>query len=69
VDQDWGAAYRTRYRGKAGQPVTITVRRAGREVTLNTTVRERTNSRVTLARAPNPTAKQAGIWQGIATGL
>jgi len=69
ADQDWGAAYRTRYRGRAGQPVTITVRRAGREVTLNTTVRERTNSRVTLARAPNPTAKQARIWQGIATGL
>ena len=69
ADQDWGAAYRTRYRGRAGQPVTITVRRAGREVTLNTSVRERTNSRVTLARAPNPTAKQARIWQGIATGL
>jgi predicted metalloprotease with PDZ domain len=69
ADQDWGAAFRTRYRGKAGQPLTITVKRAGREVTLNTTVRERTNSRVMLGRAPSPTPKQARIWQGLATGL
>jgi predicted metalloprotease with PDZ domain len=69
ADQDWGATFRTRYRGKAGQPITITVRRGGRDLTLNTAVRERTNSRVSLARAPNPSAKQAKIWQGIATGL
>ncbi len=68
-DQEWGGVFRTRYRGKAGQPLTITVQRGGRALTLNTTVRERTNSRVMLARAPNPTAKQAKIWQGIATGL
>ena len=68
-DQDWGATFRTRYRGKAGQPITITVERAGRVVTLTTTVKERTNARVTLARAPNPTAKQSRIWQAIATGL
>ncbi|MGE5802633.1 MAG: M61 family metallopeptidase, partial [Gemmatimonadota bacterium] len=54
ADQDWGATFRTRYRGKAGQPLTITVRRGGRDLTLNTTVRERTNSRVTLSRVPNP---------------
>ena len=69
TDQDWGAAFRTRYRGKAGQPLTITVKRGGREMILNTTVGERTNSRVSLSRAPNPTARQAKIWQGIATGL
>jgi S1-C subfamily serine protease len=69
ADQDWGATFRTRYRGKAGQPITLTVRRGGRDLTLNTSVRERTNSRVSLARAPNPTAKQAKLWQGIATGL
>jgi len=69
ADQDWGAVFRTRYRGKAGQPLTITVQRAGRAVTLNTTVRERTNSRITLGRVPNPTAKQTRIWQGVATGL
>jgi predicted metalloprotease with PDZ domain len=69
ADADWGTAFRTQYRGKSGQPLTLTVQRAGRTLTLNTTVRERTNSRVTLARAPNPTAKQAKIWQGLATGL
>ena len=69
ADQDWGATFRTRYRGKAGQPITITVRRGGRDLTLNTTVRERTNSRVTLSRVPSPGPKQSRIWQGIATGL
>jgi predicted metalloprotease with PDZ domain len=69
ADQEWGATFRTRYRGRNGQPLVITVRRGGRELALNTTVRERANSRITLARAPNPTAKQARIWQGIATGL
>lgn len=68
-DQDWGTTFRTRYRGKTGQPLVITVRRGGRDLALNTTVRERTNSRISLSRAPNPTAKQAKIWQGIATGL
>jgi len=41
----------------------------GRTITLNTTVHERTNARVTLERAPNPTPKQAKIWQGLASGL
>jgi predicted metalloprotease with PDZ domain len=68
-DQEWGGVFRTRYRGKAGQPLTITVQRAGRTLTLNTTVRERTNTSVTISRAPNPTPKQARIWQGLATGL
>jgi predicted metalloprotease with PDZ domain len=68
-DQDWGAAFRAKYRGKAGQPLTITVQRGGRSITLNTTVRERSTSRVALARAPNPTPKQAKIWQGLASGL
>src|SRR5467141_4978032 len=69
ADGDWGTAFRTRYHGKAGQPLTITVQRAGRTITLNTTVHERTNARVTLERAPNPTPKQAKIWQGLASGL
>jgi predicted metalloprotease with PDZ domain len=68
-DQDWGAAFRTRYRGKAGQPLTITVQREGKTLTLNTTVQEHTTSSVTLTRAPSPTAKQAKIWQGLALGL
>jgi predicted metalloprotease with PDZ domain len=68
-DQDWGAAFRTRYRGKAGQPLTITVQREGKTLPLNTTVQEHTTSTVTLTRAPSPTAKQARIWQGLASGL
>jgi len=68
-DRDWGGDFRTRYRGKAGQPLTITVQRSGRTMTLNTTVQERTNSRISLARAANPTPKQAKIWQGLASGL
>jgi len=69
ASQDWGAAFRARYQGKAGQPLTLTVQRAGRTLTLNTTVRERTTSRLSLERAPNPTPKQAKIWQSLATGL
>ena len=69
ADRDWGGDYRTRYRGKAGQPLTITVQRAGRTLTLNTTVQERTTSRISLQRAASPTPKQAKIWQGLASGL
>ncbi|HTI03705.1 MAG TPA: PDZ domain-containing protein [Gemmatimonadales bacterium] len=68
-DQDWGSAFRDRYRGKSGQPLTITVQRGGQTLTLNTTVRERTTARIGLERAPNPTPQQAKIWQGIASGL
>jgi len=68
-DQDWGAAFRTRYRGKNGQPLTITVQRAGKTLTLTTTVQEHTTSTVSLTRVPNPTPKQARIWQGLASGL
>jgi predicted metalloprotease with PDZ domain len=68
-ERDWGTEFRTRYHGKAGQPLTITVQRAGRTLTLNTVVRERTSAHFTLARAPNPTAKQAKIWQGLAGGM
>ena len=66
---DWGAAYRTEYAGKAGQPITITVRRGGRELALNTTVRERVSMSYRIGRVPRPTPKQARIWQGITTGL
>jgi predicted metalloprotease with PDZ domain len=68
TDHDWGGEYRTRYRGKAGQPLTITVQREGRPVTLNATVQERSTSRVTLERAASPTPKQAKIWQSMASG-
>ncbi len=69
ADQDWGGPFRARYRGKAGQPLPITVQRAGRTLTLTGTVQERSTSSVTLTRVPNPTPKQAKIWQGLASGL
>ena len=68
-DRDWGGDFRTRYRGKAGQPLTITVQRSGRTLTLNSTVQEHSTSRVTLDRAASPTPKQAKTWQGLASGL
>src|SRR3989449_3590439 len=33
ADQNWAAAFRSRYRGRAGQPLTIAVRRAGQSIT------------------------------------
>ena len=69
ANQDWAGAFRSQYRGKAGQPLTITVQRAGRSLTLNTTVRERTSATYSLSRTASPTPKQAKIWQGLASGL
>ena len=69
ADQDWAVAFRTRYRGKAGQPLAITVHRSGQTLTLNSTVQERTTATVSLQRAANPTPKQAKVWQGLASGL
>ena len=69
ADQDWASAFRARYRGRAGQPLGITVRRDGQVVTLNTVVRERASAHFTLTRAASPTPKQTRIWQGLATGL
>jgi len=69
TDPEWGATFRTRYRGKAGQPLTITVQRSGQTLKLTTVVRERTVASFKLQRAPNPTPKQTKIWQGLASGL
>ena len=68
-DPDWGATFRTRYRGKAGQPFTITVQRSGQALKLNTVVREHTVATFRLQRAPSPTPKQTKIWQGLASAL
>jgi len=67
-DGDWGARYRERYRGQNGQPLTISITRGGRPVTLDTQVRERTAAAFTLTPAAAPTPKQAKIWRGLATG-
>ena len=68
ADGDWGARYRERYRGQNGQPLTISITRGGRPVTLDTQVRERTAATFTLTPAAAPTPKQAKIWRGLATG-
>ena len=68
ADGDWGARYRERYQGQDGHPLTISITRGGKPVTLNTQVRERTAVSFTLAPAASPTPKQARIWRGIATG-
>jgi len=68
TQQDWASAFRMRYRGKAGEPLAIVVRRGGQTVTLNTTVRERTVTFYRLAPAESPTPKQERIWRGIAGG-
>jgi predicted metalloprotease with PDZ domain len=66
--EDWGAAYRARYGGRAGEPIEIAVRRGGQRVVLRTAVRERSTTRWTVSRAAAPTPRQARIWRGIATG-
>jgi len=67
-DEDWRVKFRDQYRGQAGAPLEIGVTRAGRALSLSTTVRERTLVSFTLAPAPSPSAKQAKIWSGLATG-
>jgi predicted metalloprotease with PDZ domain len=66
--QDWGPAFRDRYRGKAGAPLPIAVRRGGKTLTLSGTVVERTVNLFLLSRAASPDAKAARIWHGLATG-
>jgi predicted metalloprotease with PDZ domain len=72
-DSDWATEYRLAYQGKAGQPLAISIMRTRdgvmRAMMLNTTVRERTMTRIQAVRAPNPTPKQAKIWQSLASGL
>jgi len=69
ADPSWAQSFRSHFRGKAGQPLTITVRRGGQSLTLATTVREGPIGAGILERVSNPTAKQAKIWQGLASGL
>ncbi len=65
---DWGAAFRRQYRGQAGAPLAITVRRGDSTLTLSTRVQERSHTNFILSRVAGPTAKQAMIWRGLATG-
>ena len=65
---DFGPTFRSHYQGKGGQPLPIVVRRRGSNVTLNAQVREHLVTSGVLTRASHPTAKQAKIWHGLATG-
>lgn len=67
ADQDFGPEFRDRYRGQAGQPLRIVVRRNG-PLLLDATVRERGTSTVQLSRAAAPDARAARLWRGLATG-
>jgi predicted metalloprotease with PDZ domain len=67
-DQDWGPTFRDHYRGKAGAPLPIVVRRDGTSRTLNGTVVERTVNTFILSKAASPDARAARIWHGLATG-
>ncbi len=67
-DEDWGVKFRDRYRGQSGAPLAIAVTRGGQPRTLTTQVRERTAVSFALSPAPAPSARQARIWRGLATG-
>jgi predicted metalloprotease with PDZ domain len=67
-DQDWSVTFRRQYQGQAGAPLAITVSRDGRTLVLNSKVQERSVATFQLSRNPTPTAKQAKVWQALATG-
>jgi predicted metalloprotease with PDZ domain len=68
ASQDWGPTFRDHYRGKAGAPLPIVVRRDGKAMTLNATVAERTVNLFILSKASSPDPKAGRIWHGLATG-
>jgi predicted metalloprotease with PDZ domain len=67
-DQDWGQAFRDRFKGQNGQAMTITVRRGGQPRTLQTHVRERVQTAFTVGKPATPTPQQAKLWRGLTTG-
>ena len=69
LDGNWAATFRSHYRGKAGQPLPLAVRRGTQGLTLNATVREGPVGSGTLERVSNPTPKQAKLWQSLVSGL
>ena len=67
-DADWGVKFRDRYRGHDGSPLTLSITRGGRSMTLTTQVHERKAVSFSVALAAAPTPTQAKIWRGLATG-
>lgn len=61
-------AIRTRFRGKAGTPLTFRVRRDGRSLTLTGQIKEQTRVSLQLARVAQPSDKQQRVWHGLAAG-
>ena len=61
-------AIRTQYRGKAGSPLTLRVRRGTESLTLNGQVRAQTHVGLSLERVAAPTPKQERVWQGLVAG-
>ncbi len=69
LDGNWAATFRSRYRGKAGQPLPLAVRRGTQGLTLNGIVREGPIGAGTLERVSNPSPKQGRIFQGLVSPL
>jgi len=69
LDGNWAVTFRSHYRGKAGQPLPLAIRRGTQSLTLNSTVREGPIGAGTLERVSNPTPKQARIFQGLVGSL
>ena len=65
---DFGPEFRSRYHGKAGSALDIVVHRAGQQLTLHATVREREVESISVDLVKAPTPKQARIWHGLGTG-
>ena len=69
VDDNLGALYRSRYRQREGEKVTVVVRRGGREETLPMTVRHAVRTEPRLEYDRRAILKPARIRQGILRGI
>jgi predicted metalloprotease with PDZ domain len=61
-------AVRTRFRTRAGSPITFTVRREGEEIKLTGPVRVEGRTQISVTRVDQPTERQQRVWQGLVTG-
>jgi predicted metalloprotease with PDZ domain len=62
----WGALYRARYQNAEGEPIRLSWRRGGQEMSGRATVRVRTARVVSVTRDPNPSPEAAAVFAGIA---
>ena len=61
-------AVRSRFRSRAGSPMTFTIRRGGREMRLTGPVKVEGRTRISVSRVDRPTERQEKVWQGLVTG-